>query len=121
LEQNYEHYHIPQKPVYNSAPPVQHDNLQFSSPQKLPFEKEKERARPAMPPSPPQPKTGPLLAEKPFVPERPQVPINTHPLRLDETSRLIEARPQPLHITPATPYDEEREELPRNVVNLREV
>ncbi|MFA6047417.1 MAG: hypothetical protein WCV59_01755 [Parcubacteria group bacterium] len=131
LEKNYEHYHIPQKPeesdiehrqdasqnireVRFGSPefkPVEQSKtsqLVFSSPQKLPFEKEKEQKfsppAPVTPPAPVRPQMQPA-PPKPFVPERPQAPIE----------------PQPLHIAPATPYDDGKEELPRNVVNLKDV
>jgi hypothetical protein len=118
LEQNYEHYRVPQKPAFSSAPPVQSENLKFSSPQKMPFEREKEEEREqknnfyqhhsqAIPPAAPA-RIEPPKPPVPSIPERQQEP----------------AGPKPLYIHPVSQDnengEEEKEELPRNVVNLRE-
>lgn len=89
------------KPEVHPVSPV--NNLTFSSTQKLPFEREKEEnphfSTPAPNPAPPKITSQPV-PPKPIEQEKPY-------------------EPQPLRINPATYDDEEQDELPRNVVNLR--
>jgi len=129
LENNYERYHLPQQgsanlsngqtrnisqnfrntaigsPEYKKPESQKSSPLVFSSPQKLPFEREEESVKQKA-------KNigqdiSPQVTPKPFTPEKPQAPVG----------------PEPLRIHPVSPYnghsEEDKEELPKNVVNLK--
>lgn len=90
------------KPEVHPVSPV--NNLTFSSTQKLPFEREKEE--------------NPYFSTPAPNPVPPKIPSQPAPPKPIEQEKPYE--PQPLRINPATYDDEEQDELPRNVVNLRD-
>jgi hypothetical protein len=124
LEQNYEHYHITQKPAFDSAPLAQAENLKFSSPQKLPFEKEKEKMFSAPAPTAPSIHVASPISTKPLMPQLPpKAPTpQAPPLQPAPEKMPAPIAPEPLRIHPASSHDEddEKEQLPRNVVNLKD-